>query len=200
VRVKDTTAPRITCPVSVPPVEVTGDGQAAVFYDVTAVDSVTTNPAISYSDDPGHPYPLGVSTVTATASDDAGNQSSCTFQVSVVDTTPPTIVCPADRTVPGNGGVPVRFPPPTVYDAGTASPVVTATHRSGDPFPVGVTLVTFTATDTSGNAGSCSMSVTVHPTPFEAGAGGCATGSGGAVALLGLGAALLRRRGARRRP
>jgi ELWxxDGT repeat protein len=199
VHVVDTRKPVITCPASVGPVEATGNGAANVFFDVTAVDSVTLRPDLSFDNDSGHAFPLGTTTVHATATDVAGNQASCQFPVTVVDTTPPSIVCPADRKVPGNGGVPVRFPDPTVFDAGTPSPAITATHHSGDAFPVGVTLVTFTASDGAGNAASCSMSVTVHPTPFEGG-GGCATGSGGVVALLGLAAALLRRRGPRRRP
>lgn len=197
VHVVDTTPPAITCP-SPAPVEATGNGGADVEFVTTATDAVTLAPAVAYDGGhgPGTFFALGTTHVTATATDAAGNPASCQFDVEVVDHTPPTIVCPGDRQVPGNGSVAVFFPAPAVSDAGTPSPAVTSTHRSGDVFPLGDTPVTFTATDASGNAASCTMTVSVHPTPFEGG-GGCSTGSGGAVALLGLGAALLRRR---RRP
>lgn len=209
VLVRDTTRPTITCPTALPSLEATGNGRARVTFAATATDAVTPAPTVTYDRDPDQLFPVGVTTILATAVDAAANSSSCSFQVTVVDTTPPVITCPAERRVPGNGGVPVYFPAPTVSDLGTPDLLapddplalrISSTRRSGDVFPVGSTVVTFTATDASGNSSSCDMTVFVHPTPFEGGGGGCATGSGGALALLGLVAAVLRRRAPRRRP
>ncbi len=195
VHVVDTTPPVVACPASVAPVEATAGGGAPVTFEVTAADSVTAVPLVSYDHQPGDPFPVGTTVVTATATDDAGNASApCQLSVVVVDTTPPLLVCPADRTAQGNGSVAVQFPAPDVSDAGTPIPTVTSTHQSGELFPQGSTVVRFTATDASGNAASCAMTVTVVPAPPGGGGGGCSTGSGGAVALLGLVAAVLRRR------
>jgi hypothetical protein len=52
---------------------------------------------ITYSQDPGTAFPVGTTTVTATATN-AGGSDECTFTVTVNDTEAPTIVC-QDLTV-----------------------------------------------------------------------------------------------------
>ena len=48
----------------------------------------------------------------AIASDDAGQQGTCTFQVVVTDTIAPTIACPPDQSATGNGNTLVMLPAP----------------------------------------------------------------------------------------
>ncbi|MFY9609294.1 MAG: DUF4394 domain-containing protein [Blastocatellia bacterium] len=96
-----------------------------------------------------------------------GPPPSCSFTITVVDTQPPSITCPANVTAvtaltcpaTSASGV-VNFPPPTASDN---CPGVTAAcvPASGSIFPVGTTTVTCTATDASGNTATCSFSVTV---------------------------------------
>ena len=103
----------------------------------------------------GRRYPLGRTTITWEASDPAGNTATCTQTVTVVDREPPTITCPPE-------------PAPVTTDRGecfasatrVALGAPTATDNCGDPtvshdapaqFPVGDTLVTWTATDAAGN-------------------------------------------------
>ncbi len=83
-----------------------------------------------------------------------------------LETTPPTITCPANVTTVS----PVACPPTTstvvTYAAPTASDncpgVTTACNpASGSIFPVGTTVVTCTATDTAGLTATCSFSVIV---------------------------------------
>lgn len=89
----------------------------------------------------------------------------CSFTVTVNDTQPPTITCPANVTAmttascPISAGGSVSFPAPTASDncPGVTTVCVPA---SGSMFPVGTTTVTCTATDASGNTASCSFSVT----------------------------------------
>src|SRR5690606_28768995 len=51
----------------------------------------------SRSHAPGSVFPLGTTTVTYTATDAAGNIETCSFDVKVIDDTPPVIVnCPTD--------------------------------------------------------------------------------------------------------
>src|SRR6185295_10220133 len=105
-------------------------------------------------------FPKGTTTVTCSVSDAAGNSASCSFTVTVNDTQPPTIVCPANITaVPptlGAACVNVNFAPPVVAD-NCPGATVACSPASGSCFPIGTTTVTCTATDASGNKTSCSF-------------------------------------------
>ena len=75
---------------------------------------------------------------------------------------PPQITCPADiikNTDPGLCSAVVTFAPTATDDCGT--PTVTSVPPSGSVFPKGTTLVTSTATDSSGQHASCSFNVLV---------------------------------------
>ena len=50
---------------------------------------------------------------------------------------------------------------PSVWDNVDSSPVVVCSHTSQDVFPLGDTLVTCNATDSSGNFATCSFNVTI---------------------------------------
>ena len=80
------------------------------------------------------------------------------------DNTPPVLSCPADITAEatsGSGAL-VSYPPATATDA-VSTPIVIYSVPSGSLFPLGMTTVTVTATDTAGNASTCSFDVTVPP-------------------------------------
>ncbi|MGH9800312.1 MAG: HYR domain-containing protein, partial [Blastocatellia bacterium] len=77
---------------------------------------------------------------------------------------PPIITCPTDRDVialtPGSITATVNFPDPMVVDNCPGAVVVCA-PASGSAFPLGLTTVTCTATDSGGATASCSFTVTV---------------------------------------
>src|SRR5204862_2664515 len=75
-----------------------------VTFAVSATDNCTVA-SISSSPASGFAFPLGTTTVTSTARDSSGNASTCTFTVTVNDTQPPPITCPANRTVNAAPGV-----------------------------------------------------------------------------------------------
>lgn len=108
----------------------------------------------------------GSYTITYNASDPAGNAATpVTRTVNVVDTTPPTINCPANIvvTLPPNStavSMPVSYAV-TASDSCSSSVNVTSSPPSGSVFPVGTTQVNATATDAAGNTSSCSFTVTV---------------------------------------
>ena len=106
-------------------------------------------------------FSVGTTTVTATALN-GGGFASCTFNVIVKDTQPPVITCPANISAfndPGLCGAKVNFTPTATDNCPKVT--VTSVPASGSFFPVGVTTVTSTATDSSGNTASCSFKVTV---------------------------------------
>ncbi|MBY5956725.1 HYR domain-containing protein [Membranicola marinus] len=167
VTVEDHEDPVITCPgdISVP----NGLGEcgtrpgicgAYVRFNATATDNCSAE--VTYSHVPGSFFPIGTTTVTATATDPAGNTDVCTFDITVEDNEDPTITCPADITVsntPGACGAVVSF---TASATDNCSAVVTYSQDPGTFFPVGTTTVTATATDPSGNTAICTFDVTVE--------------------------------------
>jgi hypothetical protein len=160
----DSTAPVITCPANIAVGNDSGACGAVVFFAATATDNCDTA-SVSYSQAPGSFFPVGTTTVTATASDGCGNTSSCSFTVTVTDDGAPTLDCPADITVgndPGQCGATVNYSA-TVSD-NCAGVTVVYSPPSNSFFPVGTTTVTVTATDTSGNTATCTFTVTVNDT------------------------------------
>jgi hypothetical protein len=120
---------------------------------------------ITLNQSPPGPYPLGTTMVTLTVTDNQGASSTCTGMVTVVDTTMPTLTCPADITTsenpPGSGGAVVSYSAPTVSDNCPGVGTPTCNPPSGSTFPLGATMVTCTVSDASNNTASCTFTVTV---------------------------------------
>lgn len=102
---------------------------------------------------------------TVVVSNAHGAVTSSIANLEVLDTTPPTIICPPDVTVNADlghcGASDVALGEAQVSDnCGVAS---ITTNRPVE-FPVGTTVVTWTVTDTSGNVSTCDQRVTVLDT------------------------------------
>ena len=110
-------------------------------------------------------YALGSYQVTCSAVDESSNQSSAGFSVTVRDTRPPVLTVPSPIIVEATGpaGAAVTFSV-TAVDVVDATPTVACTHVSGATFPLGVTTVSCTATDDTGNASMATFSITVRDT------------------------------------
>ncbi|SRX52437.1 HYR domain-containing protein [Aequorivita sp. CIP111184] len=108
---------------------------------------------------------VGPNSVTLTVTDVNGNVSTCTTIVTVQDSIPPTIACPADISVntdAGNCSAIVNFSTPIAFDnCGVDTILQTMGDSSGSMFPVGTTTIEFTATDVNGNSSTCSFTITV---------------------------------------
>jgi cysteine-rich repeat protein len=157
VTVRDTTAPSLTCPAPVV-AECSGNGQAVVDPGVAQAVEACTSATVN---GPGSgSYPLGTSQVTFTAQDESGNAAVCTSSVTVRDTLPPSITCPAPiiAQCTGNGGATVTPGVATATDACTAP---TVTGPAAGHYPVGTTVVTYSATDGGGQQASCSSTIQV---------------------------------------
>ena len=161
--VGDTAAPGMTLPGTMT-AEATGPSGAVVSYSVAVDDSVDPAPVVVCGPASGSTFPLGSTTVSCTATDATGNQSSGSFNVVVSDTTAPVLSgIPNDTSVTTSNpdGAPVSWPPPSATDAVSGGVPVTCSPRSGSTFPVGTTTVRCTASDEAGNAASATFRVTV---------------------------------------
>lgn len=133
---------------------------------VTADDNCDTGLDLVQSPASGSTLSLNT-VVTVTATDDAGNSASCTFNVNPVDDTAPSLTCPGNLTV--NADEDCQFTMPdvtagaTVNDNCDATPFVTQSLPIGSPAS-GTTNITLTATDASGNSSTCSFDITVNDT------------------------------------
>jgi MYXO-CTERM domain-containing protein len=164
VNVRDSTAPVVTCPED-PIVEAEdADGALVTWPPAEATDAVS-RPTLSYDHTRGNRFPLGSTPVKVTATDDAGNVSSCTFQVIVRDTRAPILGCPAAIQVEATGpsGAPAEFAVTNAVDT-ISTVTVHTSHTSGATFPIGETPVRVRAEDASGNVAECEFPITVLDT------------------------------------
>ena len=109
-------------------------------------------------------FQLGTTTVTYTTEDVNGNVNSASFDVIISDVQAPEISSLSGDITSfndlGECGAAVSWSEPRATDnCDIAS--FTSTHASGDFFDLGSTLVTYTATDNSGNDLSGSFTITV---------------------------------------
>ena len=193
VNVLDMEAPEITCGVDQDQYPLIPQGECSyvnsgVAWDATAKDNAgvenldftltgaTTGTGVSLD---GITFLPGVTTVTWTAQDLAGNSSSCSFNVSVNDLEIPQIDCPEDISidivgiscssivedllpeVDDNCGVTLltyKLTGATIY----TSPLTGINDASGQLFNVGETTVTYHLEDASGNEQECSFKVTLN--------------------------------------
>lgn len=105
-------------------------------------------------------FPLGPTLNVFKATDSYGNTSSCTFTITLIDNTKPSISCPATKThtlVAGSCG------PIAKASVALGSPVTSdncviissVTNDAPSAFPLGPTNVIWTATDPKGNTSTC---------------------------------------------
>ncbi len=90
VTVKDTTAPTLYLSRNIV-AKATSAAGARVDYQVSASDTVDSRVTIATSKASGSTFPLGVTNVLVTATDDSGNVSTGIFTVTVADQTKPEI-------------------------------------------------------------------------------------------------------------
>ena len=109
----------------------------------------------------GSLFPVGVTTVNCTATN--GSQTlTGSFDVNVVDTTPPVLTLPGDLVVNATGpGTVVTFTA-TAVDVVDTSVAVTCAPPSGSAFAVGTTTVQCSAVDDSGNTATDGFSIEVR--------------------------------------
>jgi len=187
VTIVDDLAPEITCVTNQ-----TVDTDAGVCdythsgtaWDATATDNCTATVAYELTDATtgtgttlnGVAFNLGETTVTWTATDGSGNTAICSFTVTVEDNEVPVITCISNQTMNTDVGFCSYTHNGTAWDATatdncsiaaityalTGANTGTGTSLDGVAFNLGITTVTWTTTDGSGNSDNCSFTVTVE--------------------------------------
>ena len=171
VTVVDNEPPSITCPSNITMPNAPNQCGAIVTFPAATAQDNCAGVTIGYSPSSGSFFPVGTTQVTATATDQAGNTSSCSFTVTVQDTQAPTINCPVSVSASAEFGLcGANVPFVVTYNDNCGGATVQfQSHQSGSFFPVGTTLVTVIVQDLAGNTNTCSFNVTVTdnqaPTP-----------------------------------
>ncbi|MDO8366939.1 MAG: HYR domain-containing protein, partial [Saprospiraceae bacterium] len=165
VTVNSNIAPQlISCPVNI---TVNADSNCAavatwnlpVFAEICQDTFTVSNNGYSS----GNMFPLGgPSLVSYTATDLSNNETTCSFTVTVVDVTSPTLVCPSDTVVtPVNGcSAIVNFAMPVATDNCDTDMNVLCSDTSGTLFS-GVNPITCFVLDDANNSALCSFTITV---------------------------------------
>lgn len=170
---QDTEAPVVSCPE---PIMIDADENCTVVatFAATATDDCSSVVTITYSQDSGTPFSAGETPVTVTATDESGKMSTCIFNVTVNDVTPPTIAC-EDFTVQIDSMANCTFVVPDAsFDPVATDNCGTVTlDYNGFPTLTGTTLVAsddgfelaWTATDAAGLTATCTSVLTVIVPP-----------------------------------
>ncbi len=177
ITVEDNIAPTFTAPADITIFRDEGctyDASITATGDVTdEADNCSVGLEAGFVDVVDNTDPTNV-IITRTWSlvDNCGNAALDQIQIiTVIDIIPPVLSgCPADITAISDtsycGDVVSWIPP--VADDNCPGVVLTSTHNPGDIFPVGITTVTYTATDASGLTAECSFDVIMASTePVE---------------------------------
>jgi hypothetical protein len=170
-----TTTSNVTVQDTTPPVvddsadqtlEATGPSGAFATFSAPAAHDLVDGDFASTCDHAPGVFPLGTTTVTCSATDAAGNTGSSSFDITVQDTTPPSISAHGNELAEATGpsGAAVNYANPTATDLVDGSVAVVCTPASGSTFALGTTTVDCSATDAAGNTASSSFSVTVQDT------------------------------------
>jgi hypothetical protein len=150
----------VTCPANLTrPNDLNQCGAATTFAAPTLAGGC--GPTVTCGAASGAFFPVGTTPVACvTASED-----TCSFNVTVQDSQPPAITCPANLTVPTAPGVctaTVGYPAVTATDNCPGVGAVTCAPPSGTLFPLGTSPAACSVADTAGNPAGCGFSVTVQ--------------------------------------
>lgn len=162
--IRDTQNPSVSAPgpLTTECTQKSPQGATPSIGTATATDVCDATVAIS-SNAPAV-FPLGTTPVTWRGTDDSLNVGTAVQNVTVVDTTPPTIIAPpnivAECTSPA--GTPVPLGTPVTNDICWAS--LTVFNNAPGLFPLGTTPVTWTAVDGSTNSSTALQTVKIQDT------------------------------------
>ena len=165
VNVVDNLAPVVTTVATVPNIVLGANGTASITAAAvvsSVVDNCTTSPNVVITPNVFTCADLGQVSVTIFASDAAGNISTTTKVVTVVDATAPVLVNAPQTVTLAACNATFTYAYQVTDNCGYTA-TMTAGYASGSLFPVGTTTVTWQFADQSGNVTTHTFNVTVLP-------------------------------------
>lgn len=176
----DTENPTVICPENI--VMASDDdncGSTFPFLIPTGTDNVTEDLTFLGVRDDGLEltdiYPVGLTLISWTAVDEAGNVSMpCTQEILITDDVSPTITCNNTIQAVSLDANPIAIEIELATASNVCEGELTIEWIRSDekeleePFPVGDTMITWFATDSSGNTAECVQLVTVAFTGSDA--------------------------------
>lgn len=160
VNIVDTTPPTITLP---PRVEVEATSHDTTIADIGSASADDAVGIASITSNAPEFYELGSTFVVWTATDTSDNIASNAQQVVVIDTTPPELVIPDDIVIEATSTqTSIDIGEPRASDIASAN--ITITNDAPETFEIGLTTITWTATDDVGNFVSLTQSIDVVDT------------------------------------
>ena len=160
ITVVDTTSPVLIAPESITQEAINHEANPVKIGVLESADIMEIS---STTNDAPEVFPLGETIVTWTATDSSGNSASATQIISIIDTTLPTIMAPLDVKVEATS-MESNVTEFGFAEASDQVEISTITNDAPTVFPLGETIVTWTATDSSGNSASATQIITVVDT------------------------------------
>ena len=99
----DTTTPTLAAQADITAIATDPTGATVNYTPPTATDALSGMGTVSCTPASGSLFPLGATPVTCTATDQAGNSAQTSFQVHIIDDTPPVITPTVTGTLGANG-------------------------------------------------------------------------------------------------
>ena len=163
--IEDTTAPALVC------MDITVDLDTNGGVTISAQDVITSVSDVC-SDDADLVFAMsqtqftcantGINEVLLVVTDPCGNESACTLNVTVEDNVNPSITCPSDLDINLDPGACDAMVLSMAIATDNCSAIVTySPDITSLSLPIGITTVTATATDPSGNTAVCNFDVNV---------------------------------------
>ncbi|XP_070537241.1 hyalin-like [Ptychodera flava] len=163
ITVIDSETPTIVCPDNIDTTTDPGKPSAIVHWVSPSANDNSGNVTVTSNYQSGMEFYIGLTIISFHATDPSGNMDSCHFNITVIDSEKPTILCPnniSTTTEPGKPTAILHWAPPSAND-NSGNVIVTSNYQSGMEFYIGLTIVSFHATDPSRNIGSCHFNITV---------------------------------------
>ncbi|NJB70428.1 surface protein [Saonia flava] len=168
--VEDNVAPTVVCKSSVI-IGLDENGEAYITpldiddgsNDAAGISSMSVSPSFFNN--------YGDGLVTLKVVDNNGNESTCNSQVILDDIIAPVISCPSDINVSSlnDNSVFIDIEMATATDNYWPTTNVSASRSDGlsleNPFPMGTTIITWTASDQVSNVSECTQTIVVEETP-----------------------------------
>jgi hypothetical protein len=145
------------CPIDIAVSTDPNNCNALVNWTAPSATDNSGSVTLTSNFEPGSIFPVGITQVIYTATDMAGNQSICSFNVTVTDAELPVITTNGDQNLNAEAGLcAASFTTTATASDNCSVDDPTGVRSDGqlltDPYPVGETTITWNVSDVNGNA------------------------------------------------